>query len=190
MDENLRAYMRLVEKRSCEHNQAFGLLYAQGLYGACAAIIRLEIDNLMRVDYLAFSVPLTDRDGLCRNVLTGARWQRLSAKGKFTDIRDVEFHTYANDNHSWVSLAYGFSSKFIHLTNFWAYGISEPLATMSADERSEIVSYLRSYHGFTGHDLHMDDLFKLLPQVFEKIRSNVECYVEQKDGLLLHPLSL
>lgn len=58
MDENLRAYMRLVEKRSCEHNQAFGLLYAQGLYGACAAIIRLEIDNLMRVDYLAFSVPL------------------------------------------------------------------------------------------------------------------------------------
>jgi hypothetical protein len=63
--------MRLVQKRSWEHNQAFGMLYAQGLYGACAAIIRQEIDNLMRVDYLAFSVPLNDRDELCRDVMSG-----------------------------------------------------------------------------------------------------------------------
>ena len=41
MDENLRAYMRLVEKRTREHEQAFGMLYAAGLYGACAGIIRL-----------------------------------------------------------------------------------------------------------------------------------------------------
>ena len=189
MHENLRAYMRLVEKRSREHNQAFGMLYAQGLYGACAAIIRQEIDNLMRVDYLTFSVPLTDRDELCRDFLSGARWQRRTAKGKLTDIRDVEFRTYAKDNHSWVSLAYEYSSKFIHLTNFWDYGMSDPLVTMPADERSEIVSYLSNYHGFLGHDLKMDDLFEYLPQVFEKIRSNIECYVEKEDGLLLHPLS-
>lgn len=127
MHENLRSYMRLVEKRSLEHNQAFRMLYAQGLYGACAAIIRQEIDNLMRVDYLAFSVPLTDRDELCREVLSGSHWQRRNAKGKLTGIRDVEFHTYAKRNHSWVSLAYEYSSKFIHLTNFWNYGMSDPL---------------------------------------------------------------
>lgn len=142
MHENLRSYMRLVEKRSREHNQAFGMLYAEGLYGSCAAIIRQEIDNLMRVDYLAFSAPLTDRDELCRDVISGARWQRRTTKGKFTDIRDVEFHTYAKDNHSWVSLAYEYSSKFIHLTNFWDYRESDPLVTMPADDRSKIVSYL------------------------------------------------
>jgi hypothetical protein len=189
MDENLRAYMRLVEKRSHEHNQAFNILYAQGLYGACAAIIRQEVDNLMRVDYLAFSVALTDRDGLCQDVLSGVRWQQRSAKGKFTDIRDVEFHTYAKDNHSWVSLAYEYTSKFVHLTNYWDYGASDPLVTMPADDRSEIVSYLCTYHGFPGHDLTMNTLFEYLPQVFEKVRSNVECYVEQEDGLLLQPLS-
>lgn len=189
IDENLRSYMRLVEKRSREHNQAFGMLYAQGLYGACAAIIRQEIDNLMRVDYLAFSVPLTDCDELCREVFSGVRWQRRTAKGRLTNIRDIEFHTYAKDNHSWVSLAYEYSSKFIHLTNSWDYGASDPLGTMSADDRSQIASYLRCYHGFPGHELTMNDLFEYLPQVFEKIRSNIECYVEQEDGLLLHRLS-
>ncbi|KEP68889.1 hypothetical protein DL1_08340 [Thioclava dalianensis] len=189
MHENLRSYMRLVEKRSREHNQAFGMLYAQGLYGACAAIIRQEIDNLIRVDYLAFSVPLADRDELCREALSGSRWQRCTAKGKLTDIRDVQFHTYAKNNHSWVSLAYEYSSKFIHLTNFWNYGVSDPLVTMPADDRSEMISYLSRYHGFPGHDLKINDLFEYLPQVFEKIRGNIECYVEQEDGLLLHPLS-
>jgi len=58
MDQNLRAYMRLVAERSREHHQVFEMLYAQGLYGACAAIIRQEIDSLMRVDYLAFSIPV------------------------------------------------------------------------------------------------------------------------------------
>ncbi len=142
MEDNLRSYMRLVEKRSCEHNRAFGMLYAQGLYGACAAIVRQEIDNLIRVDYLASTVPLPERDGLCRGALSGARWQRRTAKGKCVDISDVEFHTYAKNNHSWVSLAYKYRSKLIHLTNFWNYGMSDPLATIPADDRLEIVSYL------------------------------------------------
>ena len=189
MNENLKSYMRLVETRSREHNQAFGMLYAQRLFGACAAIIRQEIDNLMRVDYLAFSVPLADRDAMCRDVLSGARWKRRTTKGKYTDIRDVEFHTYAKDNHSWVSLAYEYSSKFIHLTNFWNYGESDPLVTLSADERLEIASYLKRYHGFPEREVEMNDLFEYLPQVFEKIRGNVECYTDQEDGLLLDPLS-
>lgn len=189
MHENLRSYMRLVEKRSREHNQAFGMLYAQGLYGACAAIIRQEIDNLMRVDYLAFSVDLNDRDELCRNVMLGVRWQKPNAKGKIEDIRDVEFHTYAKYNHSWISLAYKYSSNFIHLTNFWDYEVSDPLKNMNADEKSDIISYLRNYHGFIGSDLNINNLFDYLPHVFEKIRMNIECYVEQEDGLVLHLLS-
>lgn len=189
MHENLRSYMRLVEKRSQEHDQAFRMLYAQGLHGACAAIVRQEIDNLMRVDYLAFSVPLNDRDELCRDVMSGARWQQRTPKGKLTDIRDIDFHNYAKDSHSWISLAYKYSSKFIHLTNFWHYEVSDPITTMPADEKLEIISYLEKYHGFLGSDLKMNDLFDYLPQVFEKICSNIKCYVEEEGGLLLHPLS-
>jgi len=189
MYENLRAYMLLVEKRSREHNQAFGMLYTNGLYGACAAIIRQEIDNLMRVDYLAFSVPLDDREELCRDMMLGARWQRRTRKGELTDIRDVEFHTYAKGNHSWISLAYEYSSKFIHLTNFWDYKVSDPLVNMSTKDKSEIISYLRKYHGFHNSDLKMNDLFDYLPQVFEKIRNNTEFYVDQEEGLVLQPLS-
>lgn len=189
MQENLRSYMRLVEKRSRENSQAFGMLYASGLYGACGAIIRQEIDNLMRVDYLTFSVPLTDRDELCRNVFSGARWQRRTAKGKLTEIKDLDFHTFAKANHPWLSLAYAYSSKFIHLTNFWDYEVSDPLVTMPEEDRTEMVSYLSIYHGFSGHDLKMNHLFEYLPQVLEKIRSNIECYVKQEDGLLLHPIS-
>ncbi|MBW3243537.1 hypothetical protein KUV57_12765 [Epibacterium sp. DP7N7-1] len=189
MGENLRAYMRLVEERSREHNKAFGILYPQGLFGTCAGIIRQEIDNLMRVDYLAFSIPLADREQLCREALLGVRWQKHTPKGKLTDIRDVDFHTRAKNNHSWVSLVYQYSSKFIHLTNYWNYSASDPLATMPEDDRTEMAAYLTEYHGFTGDDLKMDDLIEYLPQVFEKIRSNVELYVEQQDGLLLCPIS-
>lgn len=181
--------MRIVEKRSREHDLAFKMLYADSLYGACAAIIRQEIDNLMRVDYLAFSIPLVERDKLCEDALSGKRWQRRTAKGHYTDIRDAEFHTYAKDNHSWVSLAYDYSSKFIHLTNFWDYGVTDPLGTMPEQDRLEIAYYLRTYHRFSGRDLKMNDLFEYLPQVFDKIRDNVELYTGQVDGLLLQPLS-
>jgi hypothetical protein len=168
MHENLRSYMRLVEKRSREHNQAFGMLHAQGLYGACAAIVRQEIDNLMRVDYLAFSVPLNDRDKLCRDAMSGARWQKLTPNGKLADIRDCEFHTDAKNNHAWISLAYNYSSKFTHLTNFWDYEVSDPLVTMPTDEKSEIISYLGKHHDFLGSDLKIKDLFDYLPQVLKK----------------------
>ena len=60
---------------------------------------------------------------------------------------------------------------------------------MPADEKLEIISYLEKYHGFLGSDLKMNDLFDYLPQVFEKICSNIKCYVEEEGGLLLHPLS-
>lgn len=181
--------MRLIEKRSHENTQAFSLLYAQGLFGASASIIRQEIDNLMRVDYLAFSIPLPDRDRLCSDFFSGARWQKPSPKkGKLMAIRDVEFHTYAKKNHGWISLAYEASSNFVHLTNFWHYEMSDPLAAMPANDIAEIVFYLGEYHGFTGPDLTMKILLEYLPQVFEKIRSNVEGYVDQENGMLLDPL--
>jgi len=177
--------MRLVEKRSDEHNQAFNTLYAQGLYGVCAGIIRQEIDNLIRVDYLASVVPYADRDALCRDALSGKRWQKRTLKGKYTDIRDVDFHTWAKDNHSWVTMAYKYSSKFIHLTNYWDYSASDPIAQMPEDDRTEMASYLKFYHNYKGDTLKLCDVFELLPQVFEKIRDNVVCLVSQEDGMLL-----
>ncbi|MES2434617.1 MAG: hypothetical protein V4586_12420 [Pseudomonadota bacterium] len=188
MIENLRKYMRLVDKRSCEHNVAFKLLYEQRLYGACAGLIRQEIDNLMRVDYLAFHIPLSDRDGLCRDALSGIRWEKTTRGGKPVSIQDVDFHTLAASNHSWVSLAYGYSSKFIHLTNFWDYDCSDPVVTMPAADRQQVISYLNTYHGFQGNTLTMDQLIEYLPMVFEKIRSNVEFYVSEEEGFLLENL--
>lgn len=185
MDENLRAYMRLIEKRTREHERAFGMLYAAGLYGACAGIIRQEIDSLMRADYLAFSVPLADRNGLCREALTGERWTQITAKKKIVPIKDVELKQYAADNHSWVSVAYEYSSKFIHLTNLWDYDGPDPLMTISANDRETMRSYLEMYHCFVRTDVTMADLIEYLPKVFEKIRDNVEGYVDQRDGLVL-----
>jgi hypothetical protein len=180
--------MRLVDKRSREHDVAFKLLYEQHLYGACAGLVRQEIDNLMRVDYLAFHIPLSDRDGLCRDALSGTRWEKTSKGGKPEAIKDLDFHTLAACNHSWVSLAYRYCSKFIHLTNFWDYDSSDPVVTMPATDREQMISYLNTYHGLQGNTLTMDQLIEYLPMVFEKIRSNVEFYVSEEEGLLLEEL--
>ncbi len=117
--------------------------------------------------------------------LRGERWTQITAKKKIVPIKDVELKQYAADNHSWVSVAYEYSSKFIHLTNLWDYDGPDPLLTISANDRETMRSYLETYHCFARTDVTMADLIEYLPKVFEKIRDNVEGYVDQRDGLVL-----
>ena len=58
---------------------------------------------------------------------------------------------------------------------------------ISLDERRTILDHMRYYHGgpTSGHP-SFQELVLYLPSVFEKIASNLECYVKQleEDGEL------
>lgn len=67
----------------------------------------------------------------------------------------------------------------------WVDHFSGGTPTVSANDRETMRSYLETYHCFPGTDVTMADLIEYLPKVFEKIRDNVEGYVDQKDGFVL-----
>lgn len=56
---------------------------------------------------------------------------------------------------------------------------------VSAAERATIASYLNYYHlVHLGPDVRFSEILPLLPRVFEKISSNLECYLKklEEDG--------
>jgi hypothetical protein len=72
------------------------------------------------------------------------------------------------------------------LSDLHAYQVSDPVKNLSEHERQEIAQYLKSYHGYDGEDLTMDDMVFYLPNVIEKISSNVEFYLEQLEERHVH----
>ncbi|MCT2541082.1 hypothetical protein [Sedimentimonas flavescens] len=146
-------------------------------------IIRQEIDNLMRLDFLLYNVPKVERDALCDEFLKGQRWKKQTSKGKLIPITDKEFHELSVKRHEWASRAYQFCSKFIHLSNLWDYGEQDPFTLLPQDEHEEMRDYLSFYHDFPGDRVTMGVLVDYLPAIYEKISGNVEeYYVSEDDG--------
>lgn len=85
----------------------------------------------------------------------------------------------ANKLQGWTESVYRFGCAFIHLSNFHDYNERDPMDMITDEEKKAILDHMRYYHG---GPLEPNPTFKhlvvYLPQVFEKIASNLECYVK------------
>jgi hypothetical protein len=81
---------------------------------------------------------------------------------------------------NWAKNVYEFGCAFIHLSSFHDYAKRDPLESISAAERAKIAAYLNHYHGtHVGPNVKFPEIIPSLPAVFEKIRSNLECYLKE-----------
>lgn len=135
---------------------------------------------MVRVIYLLSIQDQTRRDELIKASVNGLSW---TADGKSSRITDREMVDVAKQLQGWTSLVYKFGCAFIHLSSFHDYRERDPLNAISKDEKSDILKYMRAYHGGpTQEEPIFDDLIPYLPKVLDKIASNLDCYIEQLEA--------
>jgi len=178
----IETFCRHVRARSAENRQA--MLVLRALPGQMAAVLRQELDSLVRVVFLLAQDDRSYRQRLIGDSLSGMRWHRRESKQPATDRGMVNL---TDRLHGWTKSVYAFGCAFIHLSNLHDYAARDPLAVITEPERKATLDHLRYYYGGpNGAFPGFSDVVPYLPMVFTKIADNLECYVKQieQDGEL------
>ena len=150
------------------------LLAHAGLAGQMIAVLRQELDSMVRVIYL-LTQKSERRTALIEASVNGEKWSQDASRAKVTDKEMVDL---AQTLQGWTQSVYKFGCAFIHLSSLHDYNDRDPLAQLSAQERDDILKHCRHYHGGPSNsDAGFSSLVPYLPRVLEKIAGNLECYL-------------
>lgn len=150
------------------------LLSSYRLAGQMVAILRQELDSMVRVVYLLAQGP-ERRALLIEASVNGEKWSQDGSRAKVTDKEMVDF---SQTLQGWTQSVYRFGCAFIHLSALHDYNDRDPLAQLPAQERNEILEHCRHYHGGPESEAPgFKDLVPYLPRVLDKIASNLKYYL-------------
>ena len=172
--EALAIFTRQILSRSSDHRRAMQLLATAKISSQMMAILRQELDSMVRVVYLLNQGP-SRRASLIEASVNGQLWTQPGGRGRVTDREMVEL---AQHLHGWTRSVYTFGCAFIHLTNLHDYNDRDPMMLLPAEERDAILAHCRYYHGGPENSA-FEDLLAYLPSVLEKVSGNLKCYLEQ-----------
>ena len=176
---DVEAFCRAVRERTLQNGAAVSLLHKEQLPGNVVAILRQELDSMIRCIYLLSVRDRRLRSQLIAQSLNGQPWTTQTGKR----VTDREMVALSTRLQNWTQNVYKFGCAFIHLSGFCCSSGPDPFDSLTHDERNDIAHHLSHYHGF-----HMDahtrfrDIVRVLPNVLEKISSNLECYVRDLDN--------
>lgn len=180
MHTNTRTFCDMIRNRSKENRRAiqcFPIL--DGVISPAFAVLRQELDSMIRVIYLLSITDFNERKRLIDSTLQGEKWKVKTEKHRWRDITDREMVELAQNLQGWTESVYRFGCAFIHLSDFHNHLAQNPFAKLTESEKQDILYHMRYYHGGPSHDHpSMEELASYLPRVFEKIASNLECYVQ------------
>lgn len=149
---------------------------------AMVSIVRQELDSMIRAVYLLSVVDMEYRDALLLASIENRPWKTKNGR-RITDRMMVDL---SQKLHGWTKSVYTFGCAFVHLSSFHDHGHRDPIKAISPNERAAILRHMQYYHGGpVGPQFSFDDLVPYLPRVFEKISSNLECYLKDLEAAKL-----
>ena len=169
-------FHRLVQNRTKENMNSVNVLINSGNYSVAIGLLRQEIDTFVRLVYLA-KVSDIEAKQLVSDLVAGKQWQHKSGKGG--RITDREMVNEAKQQYFWVEIAYEFGCKLIHLSEIHDYENIDPFTRISINDKKEIISYLKSYHGYGETNIDIERFINFLPMVINKIQGKVIQYNDQ-----------
>ncbi len=176
----LEAFCRQIRLRSSDNRRAFQLLELGDIPSQMVAVLRQELNSMIRVIFLLSQSDMAYRDELIQASVEGNQW---IARGKKRRITDKEMVELANELHGWTESVYRFGCAFIHLSGFHDYRERDPMDMISEEEKQAILKHMRHYHGGPGQaNPTFKDVIPYLPMAFEKIASNLECYAKDLEA--------
>jgi len=181
-ESDTQTFCRMIRQRSNENCEAVSVLHDKGLIGLVLGVLRQELDSMVRCIYLLSIEDRTYRTRLIQDAINHRRWRTEDRKRLITDKDMVELSSRL---HGWTQMVYKFGCAFIHLSAYHDYAVRNPLNELSEVDRTSLARYIEQYHGvrLSGSDSLMS-IAAILPRVFEKITSNLECYLKdlERDG--------
>ena len=175
---NTQEFCNIIRTRSAENKKAAELLYHQQLFGQVMSIVRQELDSLVRCIYL-LETELSQRHILMTQTINGERWRNSQNR----IITDRDMVNISAQLWGWTKSVYDLGCGFIHLSNFHTYSNSNPFEVLSSEEKENIISHLNNYHGYPlTQELTFGSVSHYLLRVFEKVCSNLTCYVERLEN--------
>ena len=186
---NINLFCDIVTQRSGEHSCAINILLQQQLYGQVISILRQELDSMVRVMFLLkeldsmvrvmFLLSISDlnlREHFINQTLEGIKWSYPNTKKVVTDKQMVDL---ADKFYGWPFFVYKLGCAFIHLSAMVYYKNSNPFLLLSVSERNDITRFLHQYHSFPLElELNLENIIPYLDKVFNKVSSNLACYIE------------
>ncbi len=170
----LAIFLRQVRSRSEEHQRAMRVLASERLAGQMVAVLRQELDSMVRVIYL-LTQDIERRNALIEASVRGEKWIQPNTRASVTDKEMVDL---AQNLQGWTRSVYKFGCAFIHLSGLHDYNDRDPLEQLPHQEREDILEHCRNYHGGPhGNNATFSDLVPYLPRVLEKIAGNLGCYL-------------
>lgn len=167
-------FIRLTKDRSSDNLTAIISLHEQQLYGQALAILRQELDSLIRVCYLLTISDQVERLRLIEDTLNGQKW-RVNNKV----LTDREMVTTATHYNHWAPEVYEFGNAFTHLTNFHDFRTTDPLQQLDNSKKALIIHYLNSYHQYpTNQELTFQSFIPYILRVAQKVSGNLGGYLE------------
>ena len=177
MTEIKQQFIELIQDRSKENAESLKDDFNKRRIGKCLETLRTELDSFIRVMYLGRISDMIERERLIQQTLSGEKWTVLTPNNKRKQVTDKDMVDKANELQGYVHYVYKFGCGFIHLSNFHNYLMSNPFDNLNETEKTDIKNYLNQYHHFpVENELTVDNIANLIPNIFEKITSNLKCY--------------
>lgn len=120
-----------------------------------------------------------ERNNLISQTLNGVKWKLRNNK----IVTDKMMVDLAETLNGWTESVYKFGCAFIHLSSYHDYSSIDPFKKLDQSEINSIKMHLNNYHGFPmTTELKIKSISFYLPMVFEKIKGNLECYLEDLES--------
>ncbi len=173
-------FIGLIRNRSNENSESLKDDFAKGRIGKCMETLRTELDSFVRVMYLGRISDFDERERLIQQTLSGERWTVLTRNNKWKQVTDKEMVEKASELTGYIQYVYKFGCGFIHLSDFHNYTNINPFDKLSDAEKTDVKNYLNQYHSFPlDIELTVENITNYIPNVFNKISSNLACYFDQ-----------
>lgn len=169
-------FCNTIRNRSMENQTAIKLLYSNQLYSNAISILRQELDLMVRTIYVLGISDAEHREELMKDFVEGRKWRKKSNKAFITDKEMVDF---ASNLYGYAQLVYQFGCSFVHLSNLQNWLDEDVSANLSIEAKREIAKYINQYHhAGLNADFTFNDIVIFIPDIFNKIHSNLECYIK------------
>jgi hypothetical protein len=150
-----------------------------GHYGQLIAILRQELDSLVRTVFL-LSKDLNTRQHFINQTFQNIKWTQPNSKQAVTDRHMVEL---TDKLHGWTNSVYKMGCAFIHLSPMANYKNDNPFQQLTSSEIDDIKQHLHNYHGFSLIEpLNMITIRPFLLMVLDKVSDNLKCYINDLEN--------
>ena len=180
MRDKVKKFYDIIKIRSDENEKAFNLLMKEKLYSLVGAIIRMELDSLVRAYYFNNLSSDSEKEELLDKFIAGEK----SFKSDFDMVKEL------SEKLGWAKHIYFICCAFIHLSVYHDWANNDKIPNLTLQERQFIVTEFKEQQkafAYCGYDpsLQLDinfgfsDLIKIAPAVFGKLKRNLECEIKE-----------